>query len=61
MLGYTVQTGDSGDKPRSQQEAKKEVSSKSKKGTTAAKVVKPGRAAKNGRAIKAATKKERAR
>jgi hypothetical protein len=57
MLGYTVQTGDSGDKPRSQQE----VSSKSKKGTTAAKVVKPGRAAKNGRAIEAATKKERAR
>ena len=55
MLGYTVQTGDSGDKPRSQQEAKKEVSSKSKKGTTAAKVVNPGRA------IKAATKKERAR
>jgi hypothetical protein len=42
MLGYTVQTGDSGDKPRSQEESKKEISS-------------------NGRAIKAATKKERAR
>ncbi len=28
MLGYTFQTGDSGDKPRSQEESKKEVSSK---------------------------------
>ena len=61
MLGYTVQTGDSGDKPRSQEESKKDVSSKGEKGTAAAKVVKPGRAAKNGTAIKAATKKERAR
>ena len=42
MLGYTAQTGDSGDKPRSQEESKKEVSI-------------------NGRAIKAATKKDRAR
>ena len=30
MLGYTVQTGDSGDKPRSQEESKKEVSSNGK-------------------------------
>ena len=41
--------------------SKKEVSSKGKKGKgTAAKVVKPGKAAKNVREIKAAAKRKRA-
>jgi hypothetical protein len=43
-----------------QEQSKKEVSSKGKKGAATAKVVKPGKAAKGVRAIKAAAKRKRA-